>query len=174
MPIYFALFRGINVGGKNLLPMKTLTELMEREGFVETKTYIQSGNVLFKSSTAEAKRFAKVLGKAIQMSRGFEPDIFVLSLSELEDAVHANPFPADNPKALHLYFLAQVPEKPDFEGLNKVKVPSERFELIGKVFYLYAPEGIGRSKLAAKVEKQMGVKATARNWATVTALLQMA
>ena len=76
-------------------------------------------------------------------------------------------------KELHLYFLVSRPKKPDLDRLDAVKARSERFALKDTVFYLYAPDGIGRSKLAAAVERSLGVAATARNWNTVEKLLEM-
>lgn len=173
MATYIALFRGINVGGKNVIPMKALTEILEARGYIGVKTYIQSGNVLFRSAHSKVENFSQEVGESIKSSYGFKPDIMLLDIEELKGAIHANPFPTDQPKYLHLYFLAKTPKQPDFEGLNWIKSINERFQLIGKVFYLYTPEGIGRSKLAAGVERLIGVKATARNWNTITALLDM-
>lgn len=173
MTTYIALFRGINVGGKNVISMKALTEILEECGYAGVKTYIQSGNVLFRNSHSNIENFSQEVGNSIKSKYGFEPEIMVIDIEELQRAIQANPFPTDQPKYLHLYFLTKIPKQPDVEGLNRVKSVSERFQLIGKVFYLYAPDGIGRSKLAAGVERLIGVKATARNWNTITALLKM-
>lgn len=173
MAIYIALFRGINVGGKNAISMKALIEILEARGYTDIKTYIQSGNVLFRGAHSKIENFSREVGKSIKSSYGFEPDIMIIGIEEFKKAIYANPFPTDHPKYLHLYFLAEIPKQPNFEGLNRIKSESERFQLIGKVFYLYAPDGIGRSKLAAGVERLIGVRATARNWNTVTVLLEM-
>jgi len=99
----------------------------------------------------------------------------VLTAEELRNAAAANPFPSatNEPKSLHLYFLAETPQNPDVQALNQLKSDNESFKLIGKVFYLHAPDGIGRSKLAARAEKLLGVQATARNWNTVAKLLEL-
>jgi len=91
----------------------------------------------------------------------------------LQDAVENNPFTTEDGKALHFYFLNAYPNNPDLDRLLAVKSGSEAFKLHKKVFYLYAPDGIGRSKLAAKVEQCMGIPATARNWNTVKKLISM-
>lgn len=171
---YLALLRGINVGGKNVISMKALVEILEECGYGDVKTYIQSGNVVFRDSHSKVESFSQEVGNSIKSKYGFEPEIMILSIDDLQKAIQANPFRADQPKYLHLYFLTKIPKQPDFEGLNRIKSESERFDLIGKVFYLYAPDGIGRSKLAAGLEKLVGVKATGRNWNTVTLLLEMA
>ena len=102
--------------------------------------------------------------------------VLILSADQLEDAIESNPFPEAEaePKTLHLFFLAWAPAAPDIESLTEAKSPSERFHLTDHVFYLHAPDGIGRSKLAANAEKFLGVAATARNWRTVQKLREMA
>lgn len=171
---YIALFRGINVGGKNKLPMKALKEIIESLGYTNVKTYIQSGNVLFSSAASKAKSFPRSVGKAIDDLYGFEPDILVLTLEELEKAINKSRFPVSEGKSLHLYFLSSFPTKPDLEGITRLQAESEKCKLLDSVFYLYAPDGVGRSKLAARIEKLLGVKATARNGNTVRALIEMA
>ena len=90
-------------------------------------------------------------------------------------AVSRNPFPAtdEQHKTLHFYFLESAPPHPDLASLDALKSATEQFTLIDSVFYLHAPDGIGRSKLAVKVERALGVPATARNWRTVNKLLEM-
>jgi uncharacterized protein (DUF1697 family) len=173
---YVALFRGVNVGGKNSLSMKALVRIVAEHGYTGMKTYIQSGNIVFRSTSAKAEMFARIVGDGIVAKYGFRPGIMVLSAKEIKKAVDANPFPkaGTEPKSLHLYFLADTPNDPDFEALNRLKAENESFRLIGRVFYLHAPDGVGRSKLAARAEKLIGVEATARNWNTVTKLLEMA
>ncbi len=175
MKTIIALLRGINVGGHNKLPMKDLKALLAEIGLANVQTYIQSGNVVFQTDRADLPALADEIGAAIGESHGFVPRIMLLTLGDLETAVSHNPFPAtdEQHKTLHFYFLANSPSNPDLDALTAIKKESEQFELIDTVFYLYAPEGIGRSKLAAKVEKAMGVPTTARNWRTVSKVLAM-
>jgi uncharacterized protein (DUF1697 family) len=173
MNTYVALFRGINVGGKSILPMKDLVALLERMGFEGVKTYIQSGNAVFRSAPIETDKTAREIRAAIQETHGFAPAVLLLEAAELQAAAANNPFQAADGKALHFFFLESLPGKPDLAGLAAVKAETERFELGGKAFYLYAPDGIGRSRLAAKVEQSLGVPVTARNWNTVSKLLSM-
>ena len=93
----------------------------------------------------------------------------------MEEAIAHNPFPEAEaePKSLHFYFLADLPKVPNLAAIEQAKAPSEAFQLIGQVFYLHAPDGIGRSKLAASAEKKLGVATTARNWRTVQKLQTM-
>lgn len=176
MKTYIALFRGINVGGSHMLPMKDLRLLLEKNGCVDVQTYIQSGNVIFRSAMSDAGRWAKEVSAAVNRSHRFEPRVLVLTRSELERAAAGNPFPeaGDNPKSVHLFFLAEPPKTPDLQALETIKAKSERFTLNAKVLYLHTPDGFGTSKLAARAERLLGVEATARNWRTVTTLLKMA
>jgi uncharacterized protein (DUF1697 family) len=173
---YIALFRGINVGGHHSLPMKELKLLIERNGCLEVRTYIQSGNVVFRRALCDVRRLAAQIAAAVSKSRGFEPAVIVLTRSDLEKAVAANPFTKaiENPKSVHLFFLDEQPKKADLKGCAALKTRTERFELIGRVFYLHTPDGFGTSKLGARVEKLLGVPATARNWRTVMALVAIA
>lgn len=169
-----ALFRGINVGGNNKLPMKELVTVLEGLGLKNIRTYIQSGNVVFDGKGEPAALAAK-MGAAIRKSHGFEPKVLVLDAARLEQAIKANPFPEGEAEGntLHFNFLEFVPLKPDMAGIEKIKAPSERYKLKGEVFYLHAPEGIGRSKLAANMEHLLGVPMTGRNWKTVSKLREL-
>jgi uncharacterized protein (DUF1697 family) len=173
---YIALFRGINVGGKNALPMKELVAVLEDLGAQNVKTYIQSGNAVFVSPDKDASRLSNMISREIKQRRGFEPHVLLLDLEDVERAIRKNPFPeaSADPKALHAGFLASAPEEPDLETLESLKTNGERFCLIDKVFYLHAPEGIGRSKLAASAENLLGVPMTDRNWKTVCKIWEMA
>jgi uncharacterized protein (DUF1697 family) len=174
MNTYIALFRGINVGGNNMLPMKALKMLMENSGCTGVQTYIQSGNVVFRSAT-DAPGVATKLMAAVSRRHGFEPRVLVLTCEEIEKAAKGNPFPeaAENPAHVHVFFLAGTPKHPDLKGIAAIKAKSERFALKGRVFYMHTPDGLGTSKLAARVERLLGVDATARNWRTVTKLIEL-
>ncbi len=170
---YIALFRGINVGGKHILPMKGLVQILEDMGCEDIVTYIQSGNVVFQSRQGNTTKLAEEIGLKILEKYTFKPKVLLLEPCDLHAAVDNNPFETNDGKALHVSFLTSQPESPDLEQLDKIKSDSEKFKLIGKIFYLYAPDGIGRSKLAAKVEQHLGVPATARNWNTISKLMSM-
>src|SRR3954471_11073039 len=176
MKICVALLRGINVGGKNSLPMKELAGLLGDRGAQKVKTYIQSGNVVFAWKGKDTAGLSKQITAAIKDGRGFEPHVLILGLADFEKAIQQNPFPEaeEHPQTLHAGFLAAVPTHPDLKTLETLRIASERFRLIGSVFYLHAPEGVGRSKLAARAEKLLGVPMTDRNWRTVLTLYKMA
>ena len=176
MKTFIALFRGINVGGSGVLPMRDLIETLEAIDLEDVKTYIQSGNVAFRSSEEDPTRISVGIGAAIRERFGFEPQVLVLKPEEIQRALEANPFPEgeSEPKTLHLSFLASVPDRPDLKALESLKKDSERFALKDRVFYLHAPEGVGRSKLAANIERLLGVPATSRNWRTAVKILELA
>ena len=170
METWIALLRGINVGGKHIVPMKELVRLLESNGFNHVKTYIQSGNVVFQISSKPKHE----IGRLIEKSFGFEPAVFILSAEDLKKSVAQNPYHNSNGKTIHFFFLEEDPESIDYELLDSLKGELEEYKLIGKVFYLYAPHGIGRSKLAEKIGKAIpGVTMTARNLNTVNRLIEM-
>jgi uncharacterized protein (DUF1697 family) len=176
MKTYVAFFRGINVGGRNKLSMKDLAVALEDSGCQDVATYIQSGNAVFRSEERDASLLAERITATIGERHGFEPRVLLLEPDEIQGAMRSNPFPEaeSEPKTLHLYFLAAPPERPDPDALEGIRGDRERFVLADGVFYLHAPDGLGRSKLAANVEKLLGVPATARNWRTVRKVMEMA
>lgn len=176
MATWIGLLRGINVGGKNILPMKELKQLLESLELTNVRTYIQSGNVVFDTRARSSRSLSKTIEDQIESRYGFRPQVLLLEKKDLENSVDSNPFPdaIAEPKSLSFFFLANVPEQPDLAAINDARMPSEHYQLRDRVFYLYAPDGFGRSKLAAKVEKFLGVPATARNYRTVEKLVAMA
>ena len=176
MKTWIALFRGINVGGNNKLPMKELASLLEGLGLSGVCTYIQSGNVVFRSARGTAEKWSGEIRRAVEVRFGFSPWVLVMEATALRKIATANPFPhaeADH-KTLHLFFTAAPPDGADRAGLDALKSPTETWAIVGPVFYLHAPEGIGRSRLAARAERLLGVEATARNWRTVREVLALA
>lgn len=176
MNTYIALLRGINVGRKNSLPMKELLALLEDIGARKVRTYIQSGNAVFQSAEENPSQLSKRLAAAIKKRHDYEPYVLIIGLDAIKRAMAENPFPEAEayPSSLHLGFLASTPKSPDLEKLATLKKESEQFHLSDNVFYLYAPEGVGRSKLAASTEKLLGVPMTDRNWRTVRKVREMA
>ncbi len=172
---WIALLRGINVVGRRQLPMKELAAILGRGGFSSVRTYIQSGNVVFQSSQGSARSLAAQIGALIEKRAGFEPRVMVLSRRELAAAVRGNPFPEAerDHRVLHLFFLSARPPRPDLDSLTRLKRGREGFALEGKVFYLFTPHGFPQCELHDKVERFLGVHATARNWRTANALLSL-
>lgn len=170
MKTWIALLRGINVGGRHIVPMKELVELMEAGGFSAVKTYIQSGNVVFQSPAKSKDE----IGRLIEKKYGFRPEVLVLSEADLRKALANNPYKAGVGKTVHFFFCDKEPKSVDYEFLDSLKIKSEKYKLAGKVFYLHAPDGIARSKLVEKMGKAFtGVVMTARNLNTVNKLVEM-
>jgi uncharacterized protein (DUF1697 family) len=174
MSIYIALLRGVNVGGHRSLPMKELVSVLESLDCRNVRTYIQSGNAVLESDEPDRTVLSQKIAAEIEKRRGFAPH--VLTLADLEQAIAENPFPEGegDPGHLHMGFLGAERSDPDLQKLESLKTESERFRLTAKVFYLFAPDGVGGSKLAASAEKSLAVPLTDRNWTTVLRLRDMA
>jgi uncharacterized protein (DUF1697 family) len=172
METYVALFRGINVGGRHLLSMIDLKDLLVDLGAADVRTYIQSGNVVLRSDRAPAALAADAAAE-VARRHGFEPAIWILDEATFREAAARQPFDTSDGKAVHLFFLADEPVEADQDRLASLRAASERFELLGKVFYLHAPDGIGRSRLAANLEACLRTPLTGRNWTTIRKLLAM-
>jgi uncharacterized protein (DUF1697 family) len=172
---YIALIRGINILGNNSLPMKELAAILEKLGAKDVRTYIQSGNAVFRMNDKNISDLSERIAKEIGKHRGFEPEVLILEPKSLGKIIKANPFPEGekNPGRLHVGFLKSIPKNPDLGKMESLRKKTERFHLNAKAFYLYAPEGIGRSKLAASAEKLIGVPKTDRNWRTVCKIMDM-
>lgn len=157
------------MGGNNIVHMKELASLMNECGYAKVKTYIQSGNVVFDSK----KEPRMEIGKLVEQKFGFKPEVLILSKSDLIQVIENNPYTPAEGKFCHFYFCKSFPKTVDVPRLRELKTDSEQFCIKGTVFYLHAPDGIGRSKLAAKAEDCLGVPATGRNLNTVNKLLKM-
>ena len=158
------------------MPMKELISILEGLGAETVRTYIQSGNVVFRSPAANLRRFPEGITAEIHKRHRFEPSVLLLERKAFEKAISMNPFTdaEPEPKTLHLGFLASAPSSPDLKSLERLRAKNERFRLRGKILYLHTPDGLGRSKLAAGSERLLGVPMTARNWRTVMKIREMA
>ena len=157
-----ALLRGINVGGRNRLPMADLRAAMEGLGLQDVQTHIQSGNAVFRGPGDCGPRIAA----AIEDRFGFCPQVMVIDAVKYRGIVADNPFAAAGSAdgaSVHIGFLAQAAQGADRVKLAELAAGDEAFHLTDTAFYLHAPSGIGRSKLAARAEKQLGVAMTMRN-----------
>lgn len=172
-----ALLRGINVGGSKKVPMAELRALMERLGFSDVKTYVQSGNVVFSGPRRAARAVAREIEAGIVEQFGFEVLITIRTRDELAAVVEANPLGdvADEPKRHHVVFLSDAPDPDAIAALAPEDPAPEAWALIGRELYLWTPEGVTDSPLfKAFGEKRLGLRATARNWRTVEKLLELA
>lgn len=173
---YVALLRGINVGGKNKLPMKDLAAMFEAATCTDVRTYIQSGNVVFTAEPEVAQALPDVISGRIVEDFGYHVPVVLRSLPEMEEAVANNPFFAEgaSPETLHIMFLADTPGAERVDALDPDRSPPDRFAVLGREVYLSLPNGAGNSKLTNQYfDRQLGTVSTARNWRTVTTLLAM-
>jgi uncharacterized protein (DUF1697 family) len=175
MASWIALLRGVNVGGNNLLPMKSLASLFEAAGCARVRTYIQSGNVVFDAAEKLAARVPSEISRAIAGAHGFDVSLQLRSADELAAIARKNPWPDADPARLLVMFLAEAPSKKQVSALDPKRSPPDEFVVRGREIYLHAPNGFGGSKLSnAWFDKQLGTVSTGRNWRTVLKLLEMA
>ena len=174
MSVKVALMRGINVGGKHILPMPNLREILGELGCESVATYIQSGNVVFRSKR-KSEGLARSISKAVEKRFGFAPFVLVMSAATFEGIASANPYVAKaaEPKHVHTLFLAGPANDADLKRMHERKSSTEEFTLTDAAVYLHAPDGIARSKLANEMERHLGVSATGRNQRTVEKLQTM-
>jgi uncharacterized protein (DUF1697 family) len=167
MAVHIALLRAVNVGGTSKLSMSDLKALCEKAGFTDVQTYIQSGNVLFRSDLS-ADDAGKVLNDALAGVMGKAPGVMVRSRKQLEAIARNNPFADAKPNYLMVNFL---PEKAPDDALDKLVAPDdEEVHVAGHEIYVHYPNGSGRSKLKLPALKQ----ATSRNLNTVRKLAELA
>ncbi len=171
--IHVALLRGINVGGKNKLPMKDLAAIFAAHGASDVRTYIQSGNVVFRASKSVAAKLPRLAGEAIEARFGHRPPIVLRTREELLAVLSANPFLARgaDEKALHVGFLEAKPTEARIAALDPDRSPGDAFAVIGREIYLHLPNGGARSKLTnAYFDSKLATISTMRNWRTVNEL----
>jgi uncharacterized protein (DUF1697 family) len=175
MHTWVALLRGINVGGKHLIKMADLSALMQQHDCQQVRSYIQSGNLVFAHANSQQTELAAQLSALISQRFGFAVPVYLLPSQCFLDIVASNPFTQTtlDGKSVHVYFLEHATTATNHTKLMQLKHPSEQYHLTDQAFYLFAPEGVGRSKLAANVDKCLGVNTTARNLNTLFKLRDM-
>lgn len=173
--VWIALLRGINVGGAGKLPMAAFRALLGNLGCESVATYIQSGNAVFRSA-APAGTLAPAIAAAIAEAHGFRPAVLLLTLTEMEAALAANPFPvpAEQGQTVHLFFTEGALDGLDLTPIEALARNGERVAVRGRTLFLHAPAGIGRSELAAKLSRHLPGPATARNLRSTLAIAALA
>jgi uncharacterized protein (DUF1697 family) len=174
---HIALLRGINVGGKNKLPMRDLAAMFEDVGCTNVRTYIQSGNVLFDAPASQIRRLPACICERIRKDFGYNVPVIMRSADELAATVRSNPFAkkgADE-KLLHVMFLADPPKPALVRQLDAHRSPPDEFRVKGREIYLYLPNGVAKTKLTnAYFDSKLATISTSRNWRTVNKLLELA
>ena len=177
MTRFVALLRGINVGGKNKLPMRDLAATFEAAGCTDVETYIQSGNVVYTTTSDGAAQIPQTIARRIGEQFGLKVPVIVRSSAELDEVVAQNPFLAEgaDTDALHVAFLADPPRAAAVAALDPQRSPPDHFAVLGKEIYLWLPNGMARTKLTnAYFDRALSTVSTMRNWRTVLTLAQMA
>lgn len=172
-----SLLRGINVSGHRKLPMKELKALYEELGFKDVQTYIQSGNVVFNPGKVALKSIPAKIEKAILDAYGYDVPVIVCSPEQWEEVMENNPFLKEkglDVDKLYVSLLDATPAKGLEEKIDTAAYLPDRFIISGTAIYQYFPEGYGRTKLTNTFfENKLKVKATTRNWRTMTVLREM-
>ena len=172
--IYFALARGINVGGRKLIAMSDLRDLLAALGFTDVRSLLQSGNFVFRCDERSGAKLERLLEAETQKRLGVGVDYIVRTPAEWETAIARNPFPdeaANDPSHLVVMFLKETAAAEKVAELQAAIKGPEKIRHDGKLLYLTYPAGIGDSKLtSALIERRLGTRGTARNWNTVLKL----
>lgn len=179
MPVYLALFRGINVSGHNLIKMDALKKLMHDEGYSNVETYIQSGNVVFESAETNRDKIAKDLEILMYKEYGHNVIIFIYEEADIRLVVKQNPYTGPEPegqgvKKMFVVFLSGKPTEAGIDQLRKYNRGDDVFKVVDNTLYLKLATSASDSKLTnVFIENKMNIKATTRNWNTTLKMLEM-
>jgi uncharacterized protein (DUF1697 family) len=173
---YVALLRGVNVGGKHILPMKHLSGIFSDAKCGDVRTYIQSGNVIFSAPAGGVEKIPQLIAKSIESQFGFPVPVILRSSEEIARVLRDNPFlkTGASENALYVYFLADQPATSALAKLDPKRSAPDEYRVVGREIYMHLPNGMGRTKLtSAYFDSQLATVATARNWATVMKVHEM-
>lgn len=172
---YIALLRGINVGGK-VLKMADLKQAVADLGFEDVRTYLQSGNLVFKAAKASNGELAGRIASAIQSHHAMDVKVMVRTTREWDSVITDLPYPQaeEKPKTVHAFILDDQPDEDRIAKLRIKDAGSEEWTIAGDALYLHTPDGFGKSVLGNLLERSLKVPMTARNWNTVRALKELA
>jgi uncharacterized protein (DUF1697 family) len=176
MPTYVSLLRGINVSGRNRIPMADLRALYETRGHQDVTTYVQSGNVISRAATRSPATVAREIEGAIADELGLDVTVIVRTPSQLATVIAENPLAGGgvDPTRLHVTFLATEPARAAVDALDVRRYAPDEFRVVGDSVYVTCPGGYGRTKINnGYFERTLGVAATTRNWKTVNHLLEL-
>jgi uncharacterized protein (DUF1697 family) len=178
MPVVISLLRAVNVGGHNKIKMDDLRRLCASLHLKDVQTYVQSGNVVFRTEARDLAELSTRIENRIQKDFGFRPSVMLRTSEDLRSVIARNPFagrPDMEPGKLLVMFLANDPAAGAREKITAIKADPEELRLDGLELYIYFPNGMGRSKLSmGPVERILKTAWTGRNWNTVTKLLEIA
>jgi len=182
MPIYISMLRGINIGPHKRIKMDDLRKSFEALGFEHIRTYIQSGNVVFKTRKVPTSVLSKRIEERIVSDFGFSVSVISRSSDEMAEAIERNPFLNDrgsanetiDPEKLHVMFLSEAPAPAALKKLADLIAPPDHCHSVVREIYFYLPNGVSQSVLMkSPVDRILAVVTTTRNWRTVNSLHQM-
>ena len=197
MITFISMLRGVNVGGHNMIKMDELRGLYQSLGLQQPQTYVQSGNVVFRAKEQNVAQLGTRIGDAIERKLGFRPGVILRTASQMKDVIARNPFARREdiePGKLIVMFLGSDPDPAMRDAVSALLQPAaggrsltanrarkaqrtttgEELWMDGSEVFIYFPDGMGRSKLVPLLERALKKSGTARNWNTVTKLLEMA
>ncbi len=177
MGAYVAFLRGINVGGHRKIKMADLKQVQESMGHWNVATLLQSGNIVFECSETDRPKLIQDIEKEYEKRLGLHTDVLVRNVAELGEIVRRCPFPLTpnrEPRFLHVVLLSELPSSDAVRNLLMYDGPEEK-QISEDAMYVYYTEGSGRSKFNLPfIEKTLAVRATSRNWNTVTKIVELA
>ena len=177
MAVIVSMLRGVNVGGHNKIKMDALRALYESLKLRDAKTYLRSGNVIFRTEERDLPRLTKRIEDGIERKFRFRPDVILRTAAEMREVIAKNPFAKRHgmePSKLLVSFLASDPGEEARERVRQMKCAPEELRIEGRELYIYFPNGIGRSKLSpGALEKALKTAGTGRNWNSVTNMLEI-
>jgi uncharacterized protein (DUF1697 family) len=178
MPVLIAMLRGVNLGPHNRIKMDALRALCESLKLEDPRTYVQSGNVIFRTKESNLVLLSKKIQSAIERKFGFRSEVILRSTAELRKVTATNPFAKRDgiePGKLLVTFLASEPSPEARAKLLTLKPDPEELHHIGREIYIYFPDGAGRSKLQwSSFGRMLKTPGTARNWNSVIRMLEIA
>ena len=177
MPVYVALLRGINLGGHKKIKMDELRAALAAMGFDDVKTYIQSGNVVFKAAKISDKALSKKIEATILSKFGHSVSVIIRTAEEIEQLIANNPFlkqPDIDQTKLHVMFLREPPAQSAVQQLETLVLKPDQFRFLAKELYFYLPNGVAESVVMKKpIDRVLAIPTTMRNWRTVNTIQQM-
>jgi uncharacterized protein (DUF1697 family) len=178
MPVYIALLRGVNLQSYNRIKMDALRTVCESIKLRDVQTYIQSGNIVFRSKETNEVKLAERLERAIEAEFGCRPPVILRTTSQWKEAMARNPFASRSgiePAKLLVHFLAGDPGKEAREKAGAIPAAPEELHMFERELFIHFPNGMARPKLSMPaVERALKITGSGRNWNTVLKLLEMA
>jgi uncharacterized protein (DUF1697 family) len=177
MAVIISMLRGVNVGAHNRVSMEALRALYESLKLQGPQTYVQSGNVIFRTDERDLLKLGNRIETAIEKKFGFQSDVVLRSTPQMRDVIARNPFAKRGvePKRLLVIFLASDPGDEARAKVRAIKCAPDELFIDGREAYIYFPHGMGRPTLSwAAIPKTLKVSGTGRNWNSVTKMLDVA